>query len=76
MYSCLRALKTSTELRPYAGYLGLLAASEVFEGGFDVLMLASFAGGFDVLMLASFEDKSGCRILDLLGFVKKMFWKT
>ena len=41
-----------------------------------MLMLASFEGGFDVLMLASFEDKSGCRILDLLGFVKKMFWKT
>ena len=29
--------------------------------------------GFDVFMLASFEDKSGCRILNLLGFVKKMF---
>ena len=32
--------------------------------------------GFDVFMLASFEDKSGCRILDLLEFVKKMFWRT
>ena len=42
----------STDLRPYTGFLGLLAASEAFEGGFDVLMLASF------------EDKSGCRILD------------
>ena len=25
--------------------------------------------GFDVFVLASFEDKSGCRILDLLEFV-------
>ena len=31
---------------------------------------------FDVFVLASFEDKSGCRILDLLEFVKKMFWRT
>ena len=29
--------------------------------------------GFDLFVLASFEDKSGCRILDLLEFVKKMF---
>ena len=28
--------------------------------------------GFDVFVLESFEDKSGCRILDLLEFVKKM----
>ena len=32
--------------------------------------------GFDVFVLESFEDKSGCRILDLLEFVKKMFWRT
>ena len=29
--------------------------------------------GFDVFVLESFEDKSGCQILDLLEFVKKMF---
>ena len=29
--------------------------------------------GFDVFVLASFEDKTDCRILDLLEFVKKMF---
>ena len=29
--------------------------------------------GFDVFVLASFEDKSSCRILHLLEFVKKMF---
>ena len=28
--------------------------------------------GFDVFVLESFEDNSGCRILDLLEFVKKM----
>ena len=28
---------------------------------------------FDVFMLLSFEDKSGCRSLCLLEFVKKMF---
>jgi len=32
--------------------------------------------GFDVFMLVSFEDKSGCRILDLMEFVKKMFRRT
>ena len=26
--------------------------------------------GFDVFVLESFEDKSGCRILDLLEFIK------
>ena len=35
-------------------WLGWIA-TEVFEGGFDAFMLANFA------------DKSGCRILDLLG---------
>ena len=29
--------------------------------------------GFDVFVLESFEDKSGCRILELLEFVKKLF---
>jgi len=29
-----------------------------------------------VFVLESFEDKPGCRILDLLEFVKKMFWRT
>ena len=32
--------------------------------------------GFDVFVPESFEDTSGCRILDLLEFVKKMFWRT
>ena len=32
-------------------------------------------GGFDAFILANFEDKSGCRIVDLLEFVK-MFWRT
>ena len=30
----------------------------------------------DMLLLASFENKSGCRILDLLEFVKKGFMRT
>ena len=30
--------------------------------------------GFDVFVLVSFEDKSGCRILNLLQFVKKMLF--
>ena len=32
--------------------------------------------GFDVFVLASFEDKSGCRILDLLEFVKNIVWEN
>ena len=28
--------------------------------------------GFDVFVLANFQDKSGCRIWDLLEFVKKI----
>ena len=27
-------------------------------------------------LLASFEQKSGCIILDLLEFVKKVFWRA
>ena len=33
-------------------------------------------GTFDVFVLASFEDKSGCRILDLLEFVKNIVWEN
>ena len=32
--------------------------------------------GFDVFVLAIFEDKSGCRILDLLEFVKNIVWEN
>ena len=33
-------------------------------------------GWGDVFTLASFENRSGCRILDLFEFVKKMFLKN
>lgn len=52
------------EWRFYTGFLSGMVASEGLKDELDVLLLASF------------EEKSGCRILDLLEFVKKTFWRA